>query len=68
MFAIEIETAVDNLGHVHLPAQYCALYGQQVRLIVLMDDNNTTQSIAQLSEPALAEVWNNADDAVYDQL
>jgi len=27
-----------------------------------------TAAIAQLSEPALAKVWDNEDDAVYDQL
>ena len=27
-----------------------------------------TAAIAQLSEPALAKVWDNEEDAVYDQL
>jgi hypothetical protein len=68
MQALEINANIDQQGNIHLPEQYCAFYDQQVKIIILMNDDNTAQSIAQLSEPALSEVWNNADDAVYNQV
>jgi bifunctional DNA-binding transcriptional regulator/antitoxin component of YhaV-PrlF toxin-antitoxin module len=68
MFAVEIETVIDRSGQVQLPEQYRRLYGKSARIQVLVADESPTMSIARLSEPALEKIWNNPDDAVYDQL
>lgn len=31
-------------------------------------DRRRTQAASQVAEPSLAQVWDNPDDAVYDQL
>ena len=36
MQALELETMVDPAGNVHLPEQYRSVYGQHVRLLVLL--------------------------------
>ena len=68
MFAVEIETVIDRSGQVQLPEQYRRLYGKNARVLVLVADESPTMSVARLSEPALEKIWNNPDDAVYDQL
>ena len=68
MFAVEIETVIDRSGQVQLPEQYRWLYGKSARVLVLVADESPTMSVARLSEPALEKIWNNPDDAVYDQL
>lgn len=68
MFAVEIETVIDRSGQMQLPEQYRRLYGKAARVLVLVADESPTMSIARLSEPALEKIWNNLDDAVYDQL
>lgn len=68
MFAIEMETTIDQAGNVHLPEHYRQFYGKTARLLLLVPDESETRAIARLSEPALEKIWGNADDAAYDQL
>lgn len=68
MFAIEMEATIDHAGNVHVPEQYRQFYGKTARLLVILDDDSETGAFARLSEPALKQIWNNEDDAIYDQL
>ncbi|AFL74788.1 hypothetical protein [Thiocystis violascens] len=68
MFAIEMETTIDDAGNVHLPEHYRQFYGKTARLLLLVSDDEEGIAISRLSEPALEKVWNNEDDAIYDQL
>ena len=68
MFAIEMEATIDHVGNVHVPEHYRQFYGKTARLLLLLPDESETSAISRLSEPALEKIWNNADDAAYDQL
>ncbi len=37
-------------------------------LKAVLDDRHLRQAAAKLSEPAFAAVWNNSEDAVYDDV
>ncbi len=37
-------------------------------LLMREQQQRETTAVARLSEPALAKVWDNEDDAIYDQL
>lgn len=37
-------------------------------LLMREQQQNDTEAISRLSEPSLAKVWDNEEDAVYDQL
>ena len=40
MQALELETMIDPAGNVHLPEQYRSVYGQHVRLLVLLPNTD----------------------------
>ena len=68
MFALEINTTIDNTGAIHLPAEYRNLYGKSARLIVLTQQEPEIRDFYQCSEKSLEKVWNNDEDSVYDEL
>nr|VFK60808.1 MAG: Protein of unknown function (DUF2281) [Candidatus Kentron sp. TUN]VFK63687.1 MAG: Protein of unknown function (DUF2281) [Candidatus Kentron sp. TUN]VFK70079.1 MAG: Protein of unknown function (DUF2281) [Candidatus Kentron sp. TUN] len=39
-----------------------------VQFLLEKEQQQLSQATSQLSEPSLATVWDNADDAAYDQL
>ena len=81
MQTIKLNTRIDAQGNIHLPDDYQNFYGKEARLALCLqdkapgepidpmqlDDDSETGAIARLSEPALKQIWNNEDDAIYDQ-
>lgn len=69
MFALEIETTIDQTGMIHLPDEYRRLYGKMARIIVLTpEESSETSDFYPLSVSALEKVWNHEEDDIYDQL
>lgn len=69
MFALEIETTIDQSGIIHIPDEYRRLYGKMARIIVLTpDETSDTNDFYPLSASALKKVWHNDEDDIYDKL
>lgn len=69
MFALEIETTIDNAGNIHLPGHYRNIFGKTARPVVLLpDEDSAISAFTRASEPLLVKVWDNQDDAAYDNL
>jgi hypothetical protein len=51
-----------------LPPEKAAEVEDFIDFLAERDDRRLTQAAAKLSEKALHGVWDNADDAAYDQL
>lgn len=51
-----------------LPPEKIAEVVDSVDFLAHRDDRELVQAALKTSEPAFAEIWNNADDAEYDKL
>jgi predicted MPP superfamily phosphohydrolase len=52
----------------NLPPERIAEVGDFVDFIAQRDERRLVQAATKLSEGAFAQVWDNEEDAVYDQL